>query len=190
MDEKTTYILSLDWDYVTGDCQGSKRYCCGFCDKYNSSLGIRVRGRGEAEHMRRDWKKRFEQLKNIPINFGTPVYVSECHASIIEAAEEYYSPYEVMDFDSHYDKYSDGKLCCGNWIYHLERLGGFAIKTPKIEWVDAVFLCRSAPWTPRSMDRRFYELVRNYCIRAETEPEFIGHMRKSFKKTYQRLYGN
>lgn len=192
MDENTTYILSLDWDYVTGNCQPAVGgTCCGYCGKGSTQYRNNLSKRGKNKGVSADWEKRFNRLKNIQIEPDTDIYVAECHADIMQVIDNFYSPYEVMDFDYHYDRYVDGKLCCGNWIYHLERLGGHVVKKPfDIKCVDAVFFCRSAPWTPKSMDERFHELVYRYCIKSGVEPEFIGHMRKSLRKTYRRLFGN
>ena len=189
MDELTMYLLSIDWDYVTGDCQEFHTRCCGFCKESDGFYPSNNKKRGEVESIRLDWNKKLKELKEIPVEFKTPIYVAECHASIMEVVNAHSGPYEVMDFDAHYDRYRDGILCCGNWIYHVERLNGIVMKTPKVKCVDAVFFCRSSPWTPQNMDGKFYELIYNYCSRAKVEPRFIGHMRKSLRKTYQKLYG-
>ena len=178
-------IVSLDWDWVVGDCGVGG--CCGMCKKWADQMI--VGGRGSITRLRSYWSERLEELKELPIPNGIPVYVAESHASIGEVFNQYVSPI-VADYDHHHDAYNeDETIDCANWICHLVRYGGKYHRQKSDEKfdqkrIDAVFMCRSAPWTPREMDKYFYELVWHLCFHANVKPMFIGHLRKSMRKTY------
>ena len=172
-------ILSIDWDYVTGDCfrQGT---CCGYCVENK-----RFFGRGVTKDLDGRWKEKFKRLLDIEINKNTPIYVAECHANIISVTNKYRHPV-VYDFDSHYDFYSCGpKLKCENWIYYLEGRGGNTLQKPTtMDPPNAIFFCRSAPWTPEEMDKHFYALIKVYNKKSTLEPHFIGHLKGELKSIY------
>jgi len=180
-------IVSLDWDWVTGDTSDGPS-CCGMCNK----MGFRTNRRGHPKSVYENWRDRFEELILLPVPKKIPVYVAECHANIGEVFHKYKEPL-VVDYDTHYDRYnSDLVIDCANWVVHLERWKGEYLKCGEWDWagqrMDAVFICRSSPWTPKEMDQYFYELVWHLCFHTKTEPHFIGHMRKSMRKTYISLF--
>jgi hypothetical protein len=151
-----------------------------------------VRGRGAKRKMRDGWNDRFEELKILPVPEGIPIVVAECHANIVEVFSQFVSPI-VVDYDSHYDRYnSDYIVDCANWVVHLERYGGEYFNAGEWNWhrerIDAVFLCRSSPWTPAEMDGYFYELLWHLCFHAQVKPKFIGHMKKSMRRSYVKKF--
>jgi hypothetical protein len=88
-------------------------------------------------------------------------------------------PLTVYDYDSHFDNYDQSYLTCANWIYHLRKGRGNknrVLSRPReIERVGAIFICLSSPWTPRSMDSKFFEFIRKISKKTGTSPSFIGH---------------
>jgi hypothetical protein len=88
-------IVSLDWDYVTGDCYTFR--CCGFCN----FMGLQI-GRGLVERVRPDWFERLKYLRSLRVSKNIPIYVAECHASIQEVFSQFKEP-AIYDFDSHCD---------------------------------------------------------------------------------------
>lgn len=182
--------ISLDWDYVTGDCIASGEAHCGFCA---NAVKDGVGQRGYSSYMCEDWKSRFTELCKLDYPTGTPFYVAECHADIFGILR---SPIGgnlcIFDFDSHYDDYPDEMsfINCGNWIAYARRLYklkvcsrknsnslAFRCKISEAKSdISVVFLCKSSPWTPDSLDNKFYELVRFISKRMKTPPIFIGHM--------------
>lgn len=180
---KISVIASLDWDWVTGDCGCGG--CCGMCGPRAETT---KRGRGSMKNLLREWRDRFEELKALPVPVGTPIFVAECHANISEVFYDFVAP-TIVDYDSHCDRYNNNIIIdCANWVIHLETYGGIYFSQDEWDWkdkrMDAVFVCRSAPWTPKEMDDRFNELIWHLCFHAETVPKFLGHLRKSLRKAY------
>jgi len=171
-------ILSIDWDYVTGDCGISSDGHCGFC--YDKEEFRKVKLSPEVR-----WRSRYKKLKNLSIKEGTPLYVAECHASIMEIIQ--HNAYTVFDFDYHYDNYTCyiDELHCGNWIKFLNRNGGRVICCPDdIENLNSIFICKSSPWTPKKMDRWFFMLVLDIASKCLMAPNFIGHKGKELEGEY------
>lgn len=170
-------ILSIDWDYITGDCSCNSHAHCGYC------LNIRTsKRRGEANRVQPCWQKIKANLLKKNFSSKVPIYVAECHADIMKLVNEH--GVEVLDFDSHYDNYDEEELRCGNWIYHLELQGGSVQVRPDDVSSDAVFICRSAPWTPDHMDKEFYNFVRVVSDKVGSVPIFIGHRKVYLKTNY------
>jgi len=179
---RSQILLSIDWDYVTGDCAPEPQGHCGFCG-YAPGL------RGSVEEMI-DWEPRLAKLKKFFVPRNCPIYVAECHASIMEAMKSLVSTPHVIDFDTHYDRYDENSYVhCGNWIYHLEQIGGSVDSRPKVvtKSIDMVFLCKSSPWTPATMDLEFIKLVKHYAKKSRTHPIFIGHEKEVLQKEYKNL---
>jgi len=186
MSKKTPVVLSLDWDYVTSDCSGVPHGHCGFCKKADRRRGL------EAERRHKiGWEPYLKVLKNITIDRDCPIYVAECHASIISLLKTMSKPV-VYDFDHHHDKYDfSQQLHCGNWIHHLNKKHGVVYVGPgaMIPKLDAVFLCKSSPWTPKSMDREFFRFVNYLEGKSKTTPIFIGHRKNRLEKDYDSVIG-
>lgn len=183
-------LLSIDWDYVTGDCSveysGDPHPHCGYCKGYYGS-----KGRGHEKHLDSIWEEKEEKLLKLRMYSGTPLFVAECHANIMDLLEYYGECPEVFDYDAHRDKYDrDYFVHCGNWIHHLEQLGGQVFARPRvIKKVGAVFICHSSPWTPRSMDNAFFQFVHKVACKLQVEPRFIGHRQISLRNGYGRVNG-
>jgi len=182
-------LLSIDWDYVTGDCSIDQPGCrhphCGFCEYIKTS---RIRGaKNKFDIVWGDEKR--DKLLKLKVNKGTPIYVAECHANIMDLIKQYKCPLEVYDYDTHYDSYDeDFRVHCGNWIYHLELLGGKVnCKPSTIDKVDAIFICHSSPWTPRCMDEAFFEFIVKMTKKTKMEAQFIGHRQVSLRNEYKRF---
>lgn len=187
---KPSKLLSIDWDYVTGDCSEETDYCahphCGFCK------GISIaRGRGNKEHLDVIWEEKEERLLRLRVYKGTPIFVAECHANIMDIMESFEEWPEVYDYDAHHDAYdNDPRLHCGNWINHLKGLGGSILSRPRnIDRVGAVFICHSSPWTPRCMDKAFFRFINKISNKTQTSPQFIGHRRVSLRNGYGKING-
>lgn len=179
-------ILSLDWDFVTGDCNSyNKTNHCGFC------ASEKIGGRGTEDRLSSQWRNYMDRLLEIKMRRDVPVFVAECHASIMDLLPLCKGFPNVIDFDSHYDSYdSNPFIHCGNWIYHLKKLSGnyncIESQPIRVGGFGAVFICKSSPWTPESMDSNFMYLIRNICKRTRTSPLFIGHRAKNIRKEYEK----
>ena len=172
-------ILSIDWDYITGSCDIGKT-CCGYCKERRIYQDFK---RGDEFKLMPDWRNRFREIIKIKLKKKTPIYVAESHANIMNHMGE--NPL-VLDFDFHYDNYSKKMLKCENWIYYTELRGGIVIRHPRdTPGINSVFICKSSPWTPESMDRYFYEMIKLLSINAGVEPKFIGHMGETLRKEYR-----
>jgi len=176
-------ILSIDWDYVTGDCSVDSDGHCGFC--YNKEEYRKVTISPE-----RSWRRRYKILKDIKIKKGVPIYVAECHASIMEIIRD--DAYTVFDFDYHYDNYISylDTLHCGNWIKFLNNNGGIVYCEPERDDVynlSSIFICKSSPWTPVKMDRWFFMLILDIASKSLMAPTFIGHKAKELERDYNNF---
>jgi hypothetical protein len=180
-------VLSIDWDFVTGDCSSTTSSSihshCGFC-RIVKTYGCR----GSRHFLDVVWKEKQDRLLKLRLHKSTPIFVAECHANIMDIIEYFDEPPSVFDFDTHYDKYDNASfLHCGNWIYHLELLGGSVVSRPKsIDTVGAIFICKSSPWTPRCMDKEFFRFINRIVKKTQTEPNFIGHRKRSLKNGYKK----
>ena len=184
MSKKSQTILSLDWEYVTGDCSKDPHGHCGFCRRADKRRGLEAERRHQT-----DWKPYLKRLKDIDIVESCPIYVAECHASIISLLKIMSKPV-VYDFDYHYDNYDfSQQLHCGNWIHHMHKKEGVIYIGPgaSIPELDAIFLCKSSPWSPKSMDGEFFRFVNYLEMKSKTEPIFIGHRKKRLEKDYHSV---
>jgi hypothetical protein len=111
---------------------------------------------------------------------GADLFVAECHADIYSLLG---TATQVVNFDAH-DDYGDHdwQLCCGSWagqgiktrkISHYQWVSNYIHDLKEAEHFystkdfcesgclhlpshfNAVFLCLSRPWTPKSYDRHF-----------------------------------
>jgi len=185
-------ILSIDWDYITGDCQEDDTNHCGYC---TARLHSRPpTGRGALNLLVPEWKEVLEEIKELKVPRKIPVYVAECHAEMVKVAMRHYSDDMIVtDFDHHFDDYwPDSDLTCGNWISILKKI------VPKFEVekavrnytyaAKAIFFCRSAPWTPSEMDADFLHLVHYFCKKTGSPPTFVGHMGKKLRKIFNHIH--
>lgn len=180
---KPSKILSIDWDYITGDCaKYDINYFhphCGFCkDKTISNR------RGKSDKLDVMWEEKEERILKLKIS-NAPIFVAECHANILDLLNYCETPI-IYDFDSHCDKYDDLPFVhCGNWIYHLTKIGGEVYYRPrKIGSIGAIFICHSSPWTPRSMDENFFRFIKKISKKTKSEIKFIGHRKVSLRNGY------
>lgn len=188
--------ISIDWDYVTDDCSGADGHC-GFCaNAEEGGVGIR----GNMKDNATDWRERLSELRSLYYPEGIPVYVAECHAEIFGVLRAPIGgKLRILDYDAHYDDYpyEERFLSCGNWIkyarqaYNAEIVSrndyGDDFNGTNAGSYDAnmVFICKSSPWTPKEMDRRFYELVRHVSRETGTSPIFIGHRAVELEREYR-----
>jgi len=202
------HFLSIDWDFITGDCTLDVPNCCGFC-KLNALTGPK---RGAAKYLDRDWKDRLRATEKLRVAPGSPVVVAECHASVLEALKRHMAgQVTILDLDHHYDRehvetwdantqrhlgeeHMPFPLHCANWIWYAEQEGHIVQSEIKPERVpkmtrcfQGVFLCLSSPWTPGLMDNHFFKLVSHFAKRSGIQPVFIGHKRNVLKKRYFRF---
>ena len=133
---------------------------------------------------------RLNKVKKFFIPRNCPIYVAECHASIIKVAKLLDRIPTVVDFDAHFDNYTHwgSYLHCGNWIRFLRELGGTVDAKPqKLPRIDVVFVCKSSPWTPKSMDVEFFKLIKHFARKSRTYPIFVGHKKISLRNGYKAL---
>jgi hypothetical protein len=114
-------VLSIDWDWVTGDCTpGCMHSHCGWCLQYNDTVkGPCVRGKkslfdkGRFDRRGKILVRTLERLFNKK-NKPEYVYVAECHADIMQILK---IGDEVWSIDAHSDNSDTDSLCCGSWEY-------------------------------------------------------------------------
>lgn len=179
-------LLSIDWDWVTGDCADlSGHGCCGWC-----APSPRKVSRGITKLVAEGWWSRLESLRAIsPADMGGGLWVAECHADILRIV----MPDEeanILHLDSHMDDADWFGLSCGSWRTFLpqgttvEAIG--TDQLGKKEFHD-VFVCQSSPWTPASMDKFFWGLVQHLSEVMGRDPEFIGHRRMALMRAWTQL---
>lgn len=195
-------VLSLDWDYATGDCMIDPA-CCGFCKEGKNRPQVRPEKPNVSswDESRGTYTSRRDRLLTLTLVPGAPVYVAECHASIATLLRNH-------DWVIEYDAHCDGDpvwngLNCGNWRTWVAQChnGVYFVNSFEPECGDSgvkaspppahmAFICRSSPWTPREYDEGFWTFVRTLTQRAGVAPTFIGHRRKEFTREWQqRLEG-
>lgn len=201
--ESVNTAISLDWDFVTGDCVNDSAHC-GFCA---NAIEGGIGKRGFSADLYKGWKGRFTELRNLPYPVGVPFYVAECHADIFGVLRAPIGDQlDIFDFDAHYDHYPHEErfLSCGNWIAYAKRLYDARVmsrvydgaKEADLEQfntklqqaygnINLVFLCKSSPWTPEKLDKRFYELVGHISNETGGPPIFIGHRAPELAKEYK-----
>lgn len=123
---KRKTVLSLDWDWVTGDCARGRmcHYHCGWCKAHGQKLlhdnphfgrGAMPKKTEERNAAGKRFSAFIEMLRRlqrfVPRRIGGPVYVADCHADIIEVL-----PINslVWTIDAHHDN-GDTPLHCGCW---------------------------------------------------------------------------
>lgn len=177
-------LLSIDWDWVTGDCadfrNGGSHGCCGWCTPTPRALS-----RGNKRFLNPDWKSDLNRLYKITPEVNkyskSNLWVAECHADILRIVEP--DTTYIIHLDSHSDDNASFPLCCGSWRVFLPE--GIVVLSEaedltKIIFSD-IFVCHSSPWTPPSLDPMFWDLIAHLTGIMAREPEFIGHKRSDLK---------
>lgn len=62
-------------------------------------------------------------------------------------------------------------------------------KSVDVYYFHDVFICKSEPWTPSELDKKFWELVRGFSQKLDTAPSFIGHRWPELEHTWRKKYG-
>lgn len=176
-------ILSIDWDYVTGDCADGTHGCCGWCTPAPRRLL-----RGSNKLVAAGWITRLEMLRKLVPTVDGRLWVTECHADILRVVTPDQND-TIIHLDSHLDDADWFGLSCGSWRTFLP--SDTNVEMPKAkatigEFAD-VFICLSSPWTPSSMDSFFWNLVTYFSKTMGRDPEFIGHRRMVLMRTWAQL---
>jgi hypothetical protein len=181
-----TTLLSIDWDWVTGDCaDGDQHGCCGWCAPAPRKLA-----RGAIKLVRAGWIERLETLRSIaPVDPGGRFHVAECHADILRVVDPQDTT-TIIHLDSHLDDADWFGLSCGSWRTFLPRdvevvTESKAGDLSKLS-VHDVFVCQSSPWTPASMDRFMWDLIIHLSNVVGNDPEFIGHRRMAQIRAWEQ----
>lgn len=179
-----TTLLSIDWDWVTGDCAGTTHGCCGWC-----APSLRKWSRGNDKFVTAGWVERLEALREMtPVDLGGNLWVAECHADILRVVNPKDTT-NIIHLDSHLDDAEWCALSCGSWrtflpstidVVPTERLD-----LAKCEFHD-VFVCQSSPWVPSELDRFLWDLISHLADVLGRDPEFIGHRRMAQVRAYQQ----
>jgi len=175
-------LLSIDWDWVTGDCSPSGQdACCGWCDDPLRPL----RGRGIERYIERGWDARLQRILDAIMQQRSGherLWVAECHADILRVVNPS-AMEEIVHLDYHGDDDKWCQLCCGTWRTFLP--SNVRVKRtldPGDSFRD-IFICLSSPWTPVEMDKEFWDMV-STISGLTIRPEFIGHRKHELKKAW------
>src|SRR5574343_338272 len=170
-----TALLSIDWDWVTGDPADGQHGCCGWC-----SPTLRKLSRGSAKLAAGGWIGRLEALRAMtPVDPGGNLWVAECHADILRVVNPDETT-EIIHLDSHLDDANWCALSCGSWRTFLP--AGIEMLMPKLADLKDlsfhyIFVCQSSPWTPASMDKFLWDLVEHLVGLVGNNPVFVGYRR-------------
>lgn len=193
-----TTLLSIDWDWVTGDCADGKHGCCGWC-----APSQRKFSRGSDRLVAPGWVDRLEALYAMaPVEPGGNLWIAECHADILRVVDPD-DMTDIIHLDSHLDDADWCALSCGSWRTFLPvgigvtmpaaKRGGHRPVTvgnphadlAKLAFHD-VFVCQSSPWTPSSMDHLLWDLVGHLVVLMGHNPGFIGHRRMAQARAWDQ----
>jgi hypothetical protein len=190
-------ILSIDWDWVTGDCasHGDGHAHCGWCAWAQRDRKVKwPRGRGLNKALRPDWEERLDALSKLTYRclLRPKVYVAECHADIMQIIAPRTTIYHL---DEHKDC-AKSPLCCGSWVHvaktqlhcAVHRINMADVKCMRTKF-PAVFLCKSSSFTPKKADHGFYDLIRYFMCAVGfmsflNEVHFIGHRAKYVERGF------
>jgi len=192
-------VLSIDWDFVTGDCS-TEAACCGRCRPINRNFPTHYHSRLPVSPRKKctGWGSRLMRINGLKVRRGAEIYVAECHATIEYVLRRYESSV-IYDYDSHWD--ADPGISgtnCGSWVTTARRRGHLVTggrhpkscymagetptpKDPK-EPADLVFFCQSSPWTPRTADGEFASLVKAFARKAKSGIHCVGHAKKRLER--------
>lgn len=190
----TDAILSIDWDWVTGDC-GSGDICCGWCRPDNKRD---TKGRGDNTELSKEWLEKYSYLMTQDFSscHQVQLFIAECHADILRCIDATENK-TLVHLDSHHDMWAGQALSCASWRYYLPKnievkfvnnspLAFQSFKNESFEYKQ-IFICHSSPWTPAELDNQFYALVDRIfhsCTGRLSEPKFMGHRFKELLKNY------
>lgn len=207
-------FLSLDWDYVVGDCMGAHIPYCGFCIE-GGRAHYTVKDRRTSQNIREDMGARLQQVKRFQLAIGAPIWVAECHASIVSVLRRYKGSVLVRDYDYHFDAepseewdYSydwqgylvttrrtvHAPLHCANWVIYVKDLGHHIqnysapdakLSIPRSPFIG-MFFCLSSPWTPGAQDKNFFALLQHFVALSGSRPRFIGHHREALQIQWRK----
>jgi len=193
-------VLSLDWDYFTGDRRSMETCdpeCCGWCPG--------ERYRCERKHAHRGLLKRRRAAKYLALRAwdmeGAKLVVAESHGSIVPTLHRFHKEVDIFDYDRHDDccYHAPGGMipsfpACYNWIdvargrghrVYQKKLGTISSRHRKGP-IDLVFLCKSSPYTAEEDDGKFHELIRKLESLTGMRATFTGHRAHQLRKEYRR----
>lgn len=216
-------VLSLDWDWFTGD-RGDGDGCCGWSCSYSNNRG---RGTIDCEPPETESDEgipiipRSVSLRTCAIlqdvqRVGVLV-VAECHgslAALIQDGDEIHhldAHHDGAEYDPNGDYPREGRVTCGNWVTVVRRwhkgvtvthLPDETYRRPDGVWCngvdnmgilslhpeyDLVFVCKSSPWTPKSLDIDLHRLIKYLAARCPTGIRWYGHRARELRKEHARL---
>jgi hypothetical protein len=179
-------LVSIDWDWVTGDCSSVEGHgCCGWC-----ANPPRDEDHGLGESLAKGWEGRLDILHRIkPVDGYGHLWVVECHADILRIVDPSAID-RIIHLDSHMDDADWFGLSCGSWRTFLPKGIDSHLSTME-ELAEArfrnVFVCKSSPWTPREMDSLLWDLVLHLSKAVGSGPEFIGHRWEEMMYDFQEF---
>jgi hypothetical protein len=180
---ETNTLLSIDWDWVTGDCcSRCEHSCCGWC---KPCQGKSQDERGSYENLYTGWHDRIKKLKSLRYLEGN-LWVAECHADILITLHPGIIG-TIIHLDSHRDDEDRMSLCCGSWRNYLPKTIEVITKLDSDTRFHDVFVCKSSPWTPKRLDRNFYELISYISDAMNIYPEFVGHKYIELEKEWDKF---
>lgn len=194
-------LLSIDWDYVTGDCNGRCNSCCGFCHDEDKGWTVTSAFKFSSTPLIDDWYTRYTEVCSLPIRQSSNAFIAESHASIIQVINTLPKPLTILDYDYHGDINRDKeRLFCGNWMSFLpsdtkvfSAANPHPTSCPKpsatilSSKATAVFLCKSSSWTPTSLDYYFYKLITK--LSRTCDVQFIGHRKDDLANELLSIQG-
>lgn len=156
------YVLSIDWDFFTGDCR-SKHGCASclwkWCNDTQGSKAKKLRRLNDKIVL--DAKEAENSLKDIfAWSIWEPLTRSAFHKS------------ELVVADCH------GSI--RSWIRHGPD------KVPQTNQIDLIFFCLSRPYTPPMWDRWFYQAVSDLAAITKTKPRFFGLGAREMRRAWAR----
>ena len=220
--KKGRRILSLDWDWVTGDCtKGLLHSHCGWCvaqglpppPDRGTRRGVYEKGDRIAIDKRfSNFMRMLHRLQDfVPRRIQGPVFVAECHADIVDIIPV---NADIWTLDAHMDNV-ELPLHCGSWETLVKELHGrvhrmgvqstlydVSVCAPNLLQfldrgimtgtevvrrfccvVDAVFICKSSPFTPKEYDSKFNEALE--VLEEGHGLTFIGHRAYALRRNYE-----
>lgn len=162
--------ISLDWDFVTGDCRkpGNHNRCIMNCSGCGDTGNI---GRGNIGSGYTSWKYKLEQVKK----YIVPSILFDCivrdnHGDIFQFLKP---GDEVLNYDYHTDDYEyiDGvqedNIYCWNWVNHCDRNDikvTSCYSTDDLCLIDKskiynLFVAWSTPYTRQDLDGHLFRFL-------------------------------
>lgn len=197
---RVPHVLSIDWDYITGDCMGDTAHC-GFCGLDDDNVRGCEGGVGENPHTQEEQVQNLDRVLALPVKSTAPLYVAECHASILYVLyRNRMRGCTLHNYDEHDDSveadsvawyHRPYELTCGSWgsfaaRYDVdgENVGFRNVHRDQFKPADLVFICKSSPWTPASEDEAFWMFVEFFEERC-SYLHFVGHRRRELRREWR-----